>query len=54
MNGVQLTNHLTAQFMASAPEPVRGQNHRGRRLQRVPVRHEPQTSQTQVREVRET
>lgn len=54
MNGVQLTNHLTAQFRASAPEPVRGQNHRGRRLQSLHIRHEPQTSQTQVREVRET
>ena len=36
-----------------SPDPLRRQNHRGRRLQRLPVRHEPQTSQTQVREVRE-
>lgn len=59
MNEIQLTNHLTAQFMASTISRYEAEiredgDFRGRRLPRPPVRHEPQTSQAQMREIRET
>lgn len=55
MNEIQLTDHLVAHISAGKRlRPLSSQNLRRRQLQRLPVRHEPQTSQTQVREVRET
>ena len=42
MNEIQLTNHLTAQIHGINHKPVRGRNPRGRRLQSLHIRHEPQ------------
>ena len=53
MNEIQLTNHLTAQFMASTISRYEAEIREDGDFS-LHIRHEPQTSQAQMREIRET